>query len=277
MKIYFKQPDKTDGYSPFSVLNLRDCYLKHLIIDSDASKITSKPHHHNGFEIHIIEKGQQTYEADGKLHCTNSGEFFFIPPFVKHRVLSSSPGTEKFSLVFSSTELSYLTECVSDIVPARLLENIYFIINEYCNATSLSEHIIQNSVCESVIMLLRLCGLRELASDKNTEEPEDLRLDAAKAYIQDNIESWLTVSDIAAYCHISTKQITRIFLKNEGISPAQYIAKSRIDHIHKLLESKELSLREISEKMNFQNEYYFNTFVKKHLGMPPGEYRKMTK
>lgn len=277
MKIYFKQSDKTDIYSPFSPLNIRDCYLKHLLIDKDTSKVTHKPHHHNGFEIHIIEKGQQSYQSDGKLYCANGGEFFFIPPFVKHQVLSSAPGTEKYSITFSSSELSYLSNCVSGTVPPRLFESVRFIINEYHNETSLSEHIIQNTVFECAIMLLRICGLRETSTIKTEDGSEDLRLESAKAYIRDNIESWLTVSDIATYCHISIKQITRIFLKNEGISPAQYIVKERIEHIHKLLEDGNLSLKEISEKMNFQNEYYFNTFVKKHIGMPPGTYRKMMK
>ncbi len=277
MKIYFKQSEKKGTESPFSVLDIHDCYFKRLLIDSDKSKVTRKPHHHNGFEIHIIEKGQQQYEADGKHYSANSGEFFFIPPFVKHQVLSSAAGTEKFSLVFSSTELSYLSSCVSGSVPPRLFENVRFIISEYHNSTALSEQMIQSAVFECAVALLRLCGLREVPTDKKTDEGEDLRFESAKAYIRDNIESWLTVSDIAAYCHISTKQVTRVFLKNEGVSPAQYIANRRIAYIKKLLEESVLSLKTISEKMNFQNEYYFNAFVKKHLGMPPGEYRKMMK
>jgi AraC-like DNA-binding protein len=35
------------------------------------------------------------------------------------------------------------------------------------------------------------------------------------------------------------------------------------------------SIKDISEIMHFNNEYYFNAFFKKYSGMPPGEYRKM--
>ena len=45
--------------------------------------------------------------------------------------------------------------------------------------------------------------------------------------------------------------------------------------IEKLLSDPTLSLREISEIMGFNNEYYFSTFFKKHGGSPPGEYRRM--
>ncbi len=34
------------------------------------------------------------------------------------------------------------------------------------------------------------------------------------------------------------------------------------------------SLCEIGEAMGFRNEYYFNAFCKKYVGLPPGVYRR---
>lgn len=260
--------------SPFSEFNIRDCYLKHLYIDSDASKITRKTHHHNGFEIHIIEKGHQSYEINNETYNVRAGEFFLIPPFLKHRVISSASGTEKYSITFTCMELSYISECSSDVIPPRFFENVRFIADEYHNAKTSSERLIENSAFECTLMFLRLSGLQE-TENLRMAPADDLRLENVKAYISDNIENNITVTDIAAYCYISPKQITRIFIKHEGVTPAQFIAKQRILHIQKLLDENILSLKEISEKMHFQNEYYFNVFVKKHLGMPPGTYRKM--
>jgi len=262
--------------SPFSEFNIRDCYLKHLYIDNDTSKITRKTHHHNGFEIHIIEKGHQTYETDNKIYDIHEGQFFLIPPFFKHRITNSAPGTEKYSITFNCPDFSYISECVSSDIPPRFFENVRFISDEYHNAKSSSERLIENSAFECTLMFLRLSGLREV---ENLRMPpaDDLRLENVKAYISDNIENNITVTDIAAYCYISPKQITRIFIKHEGVTPAQFIAKERMLYIQKLLDENILSLKEISERMHFQNEYYFNVFVKKHLGMPPGTYRKMMK
>ena len=51
----------------------------------------------------------------------------------------------------------------------------------------------------------------------------------------------------------------------------------RLDYVEavKMLADRSLSLKRISDIMNFNNEYYFNAFFKKWAGMPPGEYRKM--
>ena len=275
MKIYFKQ--KNDNViSPFSEFNIRDCYLKHLYIDMDTSKITRKTHHHNGFEIHIIEKGHQTYEIGDRIYETREGQFFLIPPFIKHRITNSAPGTEKYSITFTSPELSYISECITGNIPARFFENVRFVSDEFHSLKSSSERLIENSVFECTMMFLRLSGLHETEISQSLRA-DDLRLEHVKEYIYDNIENNITVSDIAAYCYISSKQMTRIFIKHEGIAPAQFIANARALHIQKLLEDNSLTLKEISDRMNFQNEYYFNAFVKKHLGMPPGTYRKMNK
>ena len=275
MKIYYKQTNNSRA-GLFDGLNIKDLYFKHIYTDRDTSKISTKKHHHNSFEIHIIKKGFQEYEVNGEIHHVHSGEFFFCPPFIGHRVTNFSPDTEKFSITFVSRDLLYLNKPVIAKVPVRFFENAVFIINEYGLLKSTSSFLIENAVFECTLLFLRLAGLRE-SPDTRDSDSNDPRLDYAKKYITDNVENWLTVSDIAAYCHISISQLTRIFLSGENMTPAQYITKSRIAHIHKLLENDDLSLKEISEKMNFQNEYYFNAFVKKYLGMPPGTYRKTIK
>lgn len=277
MKIFFKQSDVStfgETVSPLASFGITECYVKQLYISSDSQKVTRKTHHHNGFEIHIIEKGHQEYDIDGKVYAFGSGEFLFIPPFVKHRILYSTPETAKFSLTFSSDRLTYMANSFSDRVPSRFFENMRFIIAEKHYNKHISERLIENSVFESAVLFLRLAGLKE-RKGKDAPLTEDHRLAAAKEYIRDNIESPLTVTDIAGYCYVSAKQITRIFMKHEGITPAQYIINQRIAHIQQLLSNNSLSLTAISDTMGFQNVYYFNTFVKKHLGMPPGTYRKM--
>lgn len=51
----------------------------------------------------------------------------------------------------------------------------------------------------------------------------DNRFVIASKFILDNIERNLSVADVAFYCHLSPRQLTRIFLDAEGVSPAKYI------------------------------------------------------
>jgi YesN/AraC family two-component response regulator len=41
-----------------------------------------------------------------------------------------------------------------------------------------------------------------------------------------------------------------------------------------LLATENLKIREIAEKLEFTNEFYFSRFFKKHSGMAPAQFRK---
>ena len=54
-----------------------------------------------------------------------------------------------------------------------------------------------------------------------------------------------------------------------------YIQRKKIDYSIELLKNKDLSLSAISTMLGFPNEYYFNTYFKKAVGLPPGAYRNI--
>ena len=135
------------------------------------------------------------------------------------------------------------------------------------------------TVCESRVFLL-LAELLMLAGYR--EEPQgfdiprdDGRLGIAKQYVKDNIDSAITVSELSACLHLGEKQVARLFLAEEGVTPSVYIRKRRAERAERLLTGTNLSLREISETMSFSSEYHFNSFFKGAVGISPGEYRRM--
>jgi AraC-like DNA-binding protein len=121
--------------------------------------------------------------------------------------------------------------------------------------------------------------LRRKPSALSTEDGSeiDLRVAMARQYIADNIELHPTIEEVAAYCYLGTKQLTRMFLCAEGMTLNAYIREQKIAHIRRLLSDSDLPLSEISDRMQFSSEYYFNTYFKSHTGMTPGKYRQMMK
>ena len=125
---------------------------------------------------------------------------------------------------------------------------------------------------ELIIQILRL--LLSEVPETPVESEGDMRLYLAKQYVSDNICRAISVEELATYCHIGKKQLTRIFLCEEGCTVAEYVRRARCRHIEKLLADPSRTLSGISEEMHFCNEYYFNTFFKRHTGMTPGAYRR---
>lgn len=154
-----------------------------------------------------------------------------------------------------------------------MTDRLRFIEEETGQRREISDVLIENALLETIVGVLRLAGFGENPATARPEE--SLTLSLAKDYIRDNIRRALTVPDVAAYCHLSPKQLTRLFLKGESASPGGFIRAERVRCIEKLLSDESLTLKDISEEMNFSSEYYFNAYFRKNAGMPPGEYRKM--
>ena len=274
MKILYRQT-KENGMA-FERLGISQCYLKKLLVDLDFRKITNKAHHHNGFEIHIIENGYQKYQVGNKEYKVSEGEFLLIPCGITHRVTESASQTAKYSITFSvcpTSAASGIGKCVLGSVDEKMRNAIEIAAEENAGSGQCSEHLAAGAALDLVVRLLRASGMTEAAAEKSEEN--DPRVAIAKQYIIDNADQKLSVSEISDYCYLSEKQLTRLFAK-EGTTPADYIRTQKIKLIERYLNEGELSLKEISERLNFANEYYFNTFFKKYSGMTPGEYRKMS-
>lgn len=271
MKILYKQSAK-DENSSLNRFGIHNCYLKQLSFERDCSSITKKSHHHTGFEMHIVTDGYQEYGIEGVTHRLESGCFLVIYPSVKHTVIGSAPHTRKFSITFNKPTKEHLG-CFFGTLTERMSDNIAFISNEASLKKEISSTLIENNILEIIVSAFRLSGVKE--NDKAPQKDENTIISLAKRFIDDNIETAPSVTDVAEYCHLSAKQLTRIFRRSEDVSPGEYIINRRISAIENLLSDYSFSLKQISETMSFNNEYYFNAFFSKHSGMTPGEFRKM--
>ncbi len=272
VKIIFTQDISKESGS-LKGFGVSDCFFKKLSLDCDGGIITPKTHYHRGFEMHIVTEGHQEYCVDGETYNLKSGDFLLIYPDTPHTALSFAPQTQKCSINFNKTIEGDFLKCFFGRCTSRMCDNINSILSENELKKEISSTLIENNILETIVIALRLAGEKEEAVEGKRKENQILHL--AKKYIEDNIRMSPTVGDVTEYCHLSAKQLTRIFNRYEGVSPGKYIIKKQVAEIENLIKDQTLSLKEISSEMNFDNEYYFNTFFKKHSGLPPGEYRKM--
>ncbi len=274
MKILYRQKEENSllGHHGFA-----DCCLKKLCFGADAAVTTGKSHRHNEVELHLITRGTQTYAFPSGSVCLSAGEALLILPGMAHRAADCSEGCEKYAIsfrfdpdLFTRFSDGYCRFPVS----SPLMEALLFCEREARSAKRLSPVLIENRLFEALVIILRIAGYQEgIARPHPSAAPDVLSL--AKCYIADNIECAPTVQEVAGYCHLSEKQLSRIFRAYEGQSLFDYIRASRVACIKLLLSDPSLSLGQISERMHFGSEYYFSAFFKKNYGMPPGIYRKM--
>ena len=257
----------------FSQNGISDCVFKQLISAASNKFVVQDVHHHTGFEIHLVVSGYQEYFIENKIHRINAGEFIAIYPFTPHKV-SGEAEYKKFAISFNydcGLSKGYFSGKISE----RIKSNMEFIAAEFVLKNRGAFLALENAVFEVALLLLRNLNLEVGINNKRLENNENAVLAIAKKYISDNIERNLSVNEIADYCHLSRRQLGRIFNLFEKISPGEYIKSQRVKQIEYHLSSGKLSVREISEKMNFSSEYYLNSFFKQNTGLPPGKYRAL--
>lgn len=286
MKILYRQMSQKGNDQAnkgcFERFGIRNCYFKWIEQRIPDRSATKKRHSHNGYEIHMMMEGSHVYECDNRLFTLHEGEFLMFPAGVTHRLVSSMHPIKKFVITFSldtpalnGWAYGCSRECVFGKTNEDIISAIGFIKREWEEASLCSEALIENRVFEIAVGLIRACGGSDITKRCSGDVPIDGRVELAKQFIRDNIEEPLQVSEVASYCYLSEKQLTRIFGDFEKMTVAAYIRIERVRHIERLLADSKLSITEICERMRFPTESGFNAFFKKYNGMPPGEYRKM--
>jgi AraC-like DNA-binding protein len=81
------------------------------------------------------------------------------------------------------------------------------------------------------------------------------------------------ITHYASQLAITPKYHTMLCLKYSDKTASEWVILYTIEEIRFYLRSSELSIKEISAKMGFANMSHFGSYVRKHLGMSPSEYR----
>ncbi len=103
------------------------------------------------------------------------------------------------------------------------------------------------------------------------------REDNYEAYICNHIQGDFSVKQMARDLHMSTDAINRVFLREYGVTPYRYYQEIRIDFAKKLLTNTDLTIDDITQRLNFTDRNYFSSYFKKMTGMSPAAYRKEMK
>jgi len=97
----------------------------------------------------------------------------------------------------------------------------------------------------------------------------------ARFYLSEHFsDTGLTLESLAQYLHVSPVYLSRIMKKELGTSFVSIITNMRISKALLLLNSTELSILEIAEKVGYDTQHYFSTAFKKVMGVSPNQYRK---
>lgn len=92
-------------------------------------------------------------------------------------------------------------------------------------------------------------------------------------WILDNLKADLSIERLAERVGMSPRHFSRVFRREAGSSPGDYVEATRIDAARRMLETTELGLKAIAKECGFGTVETFHRSMKRVLGVTPGEYR----
>jgi transcriptional regulator GlxA family with amidase domain len=86
----------------------------------------------------------------------------------------------------------------------------------------------------------------------------------------------LDLEALAGAAGVSPRHFSRCFRRTFGETPHQYLLTRRIERARHLLRTTDMQVAEICLAVGFNSVGSFTTTFRRHVGVPPTEYRRVT-
>lgn len=133
-------------------------------------------------------------------------------------------------------------------------------------------------------MAVRAAKLFSIDLDRNTqtyfgsfcpiEDHSDELVKLAQQEIKKNFGKGSTIEEIITDVPASRRNLVRRFKQVTGITPIEYLQKTRIEAAKKLLEESRYTILEVMMESGYNDLKTFRSLFKKNVGMTPKSYRE---
>jgi AraC family transcriptional regulator of arabinose operon len=102
----------------------------------------------------------------------------------------------------------------------------------------------------------------------------DERIDRAIAHIGQYLAEPTTIAILAELTGLSPSRFAHLFREVTGVTPQRFIERRRLERTVELLESTQLSVKEIAHEVGFANPFYLTLRFTRAFGTAPTHFRR---
>lgn len=230
--------------------------------------------------LYIVSGRGRLRTAHGGEHEVDAGTMFLLFPGEWHTYQPDpDTGWEEYWIGFKGPNIDHRVEAgfLSPKHPLYRVGHLNTAIGLYrdaIHAATRQEAFFQQLLCGIVNHLLGLMFMTSINRDYAQESEVPELVNHARDYMQCHIEDDLMMPTVASALNVSYTTFRRLFKHYTGLAPSQYFINLRLHRAKQLLRSTNISIKEISYRLHFENPEYFATLFKKRIGMTPTDFRK---
>lgn len=229
----------------------------------------------NMYCFEYILKGQGTVIINDEIYTPTEGDVYILQKGSNHKYSSDKDNPwikiwfniqgnliDQLMQVYKLNKIHY--------IPNLDLKELFlkFISNSQ-SLTDSTEEIFSKGAIIFHEILLKIH--KRIKVFKEVHNPLALTL---KEYLDKNITNNIRLKELSNLIFKSTSQTIRIFKKEFGITPYDYLLINRIETAKLMVLNTNMQINEIAFKLNFTDEHYFSNYFKTKVGLSPLRFRE---
>ena len=230
----------------------------------------------DSFLLMYIQNGELSLSFEGTTQRVTAGQFVLLDCYERHSY-STSKGWECIWCHFDGiTARSYYNYVVSRLGNVFSLPDPYVVLNKltailkiFYSAALVQEPLISKYLTDIFTEFLLYTPMNVHFRDYATIAEETI------TYINEHFKEDVTVEELASRAGLSQYHFIRIFKKETGFTPHEYLVNTRIATARYLLKNSCLSVKDICYATGFSSESVFCSAFKRRQGMTPNQYRSL--
>jgi AraC-like DNA-binding protein len=217
-------------------------------------------HKRRTFGLSFCIEGQITYTHNGKSFVSNKDCAVILPKGQTYSLHGDKKG------VFTVVNFECDSFACSTVRAIPISSNEPF-IKEFEQIKALS--LLEGNRTKIISILYNT--IHRLTTQSTVASP----LASALKYIEENYsDSYMTNEKVASNCGISEVYLRKLFVKQIGVTPKQFVLDLRIQRAKQMLREGILKINAVAEKCGFANQYHFCRAFKEKTGITPSLYMK---
>ncbi|MBI4028433.1 MAG: AraC family transcriptional regulator [Verrucomicrobia bacterium] len=249
-----------------------------------AAGYRNHPKSRGGFLLHYIRRGEMWYQVRGRRHIVPTSAICLMDmgEEIEFGVDDSKP-VQNWWILFNGRDLPHMfTELRADRDPvfdsvdsARLEALFRELLKLTCSrpvaCEAKSSAVLGGILAELFASLANREHLVALTGRK-TVLSESVRK-GIDYMIRFHCDSTLGLKQICAAAGLSLYHFVRLFHREVGITPIQYLNRYRIEKARSWLKESDKTMEQIARLVGASNQNYFSYLFRKETGATPREYR----
>lgn len=233
--------------------------------------------HFDSFLIMYISKGVVEILSNDDIFYARTGDFVLLDCYALHGYKSSRSWEALWLHFDGPLARNYFQEIsarfgliLNPANPKTLTHTLGRIYTTFRSSSPIIESVLSDNITSLLNSLLIP------SPEKHSSFFHAQTIAESIAFINEHFREQISLEELSSRASLSLYHFTRLFAKETGFTPHQYLLHTRIAAAKFMLTSSKSSIKDIGFEIGFNSESSFCSTFKKWVGLTPSQYRENT-